>query len=536
MSDEPAAAPEPLTPEERRAAKIRLRELLVEKHARILAKDLRRYARDAWPIVEPATEFIPNWHIDAICDHLTAVSRGEIRNLLITMPPRHMKSLTVCVLWPTWEWTSNPALRFLFASYGEDLAIRDSLKCRRIVESTWYQERWGHRVSIARDQGQKTRFDNAASGYRIATGVGGKATGEGGDRLVVDDAHKIMEAESDQVRKGVLDWWDAEMSTRGNNPNTVAKVVVGQRVHENDLPGHLIELGGWEHLNLPEEYEAGSAKRSTSIGFSDPRTEEGELLWPTRFGPEVIKEAKLMGSYRYSALFQQRPAPAGGGVFKRAWWKFFTAWPTEYDQMIQSWDLAFKDLGTSDYVCGGVLASRGGDFYVLDVIKDQLDFPASCKAIETLSAKWPQAHRKLVEDKANGPALIAQLKHRVPGLTPVEPRGNKDQRASAASPFVESGNVYLPDPSLAPWVEDFIAELAAFPKGANDDQVDMFSQAMDRLAGRRDFDLLKYAAIVREREDEKRAEAERIPSAARPMPPPNTSTVTHWPPPGVTVL
>src|SRR5579864_4396504 len=261
----------------------------LEKVDRELAtRSFQEFVRQAWRIIEPLTPFVPGWHIDAIVDHLEAVTNGQIRNLLINVPPRHMKSLLVSVLWPAWEWIQRPERRWLYSSYAASLSIRDSVKCRMLIESPWYRSFWGDRYTLAFDQNTKTRFDNSRSGYRIATSVGGTATGEGGDRIVCDDPHNVQDAESDSVRKGTLDWWDVVMSTRVNDPRTAAKVVVMQRCHQEDLSGHLLAQGGFEHLCLPAEYEG--PPHITLIGFADPRKEPGELLWPERFGPKEIAD------------------------------------------------------------------------------------------------------------------------------------------------------------------------------------------------------------------------------------------------------
>src|SRR5450755_2537710 len=191
----------------------------LEKVDRELAsRSFREFVRQAWHVVEPATPFVSSWHIDVICDHLEAVTRGEIRNLLINVPPRHMKSLLVSVFWPAWEWIRWPERRWLFSSYAASLSIRDSLRCRRLIESPWYQSRWADRFALTSDQNTKGRFDNDRSGYRLATSVGGSVTGEGGDRLVCDDPHNVQEAESDSIRKTTTDWFDVVMSTRVNDP------------------------------------------------------------------------------------------------------------------------------------------------------------------------------------------------------------------------------------------------------------------------------------------------------------------------------
>jgi predicted phage terminase large subunit-like protein len=469
----------------------------------LATRRLGEFVRQAWPVIEPLTPFVPGWHIDAIIEHLEAVTRGELRQLLINVPPRHMKSLLVSVLWPAWEWILRPERRWLYSSYAASLSIRDSVKCRTLIDSPWYQRFWGDRFSLASDQNTKTRFDNDRSGYRIATSVGGAATGEGGDRVICDDPHNVQEAESDSIRKGTLDWWDVVMSTRVNDPRTAAKVVVMQRCHQRDLSGHLLEQGGYEHLCLPAEFEG--SKRATSIGWSDPRELPGELLWPDRFGQVEIETLKVsLGSYGVAGQLQQRPTPAGGGIFKRHWFKYFQPRganlppvivqlpdgtqrsiialevPRQVDEQIQSWDCAFKDLSTSDYVVGQVWARWGAIFLLGDQVRGRMDCPATVRAVRELSQKWPATIAKLIEDKANGSAVIQMLQHEIPGLLPVNPQGGKIARAAAVSPLIEAGNVYLPHPDYALWVNDFVEECAAFPNGAHDDQVDAMTQALLR--------------------------------------------------------
>jgi predicted phage terminase large subunit-like protein len=464
-------------------------------------RHLLDFVRLAWHVVEPSTPFVSGWHIDAIIDHLEAVSHGQIRNLLINVPPRHMKSLLVSVFWPCWEWITWPERRWLFSSYAASLSTRDSVKCRRLIESPWYQARWADRFALTTDQNAKNRFDNSRSGYRLSTSVGGAATGEGGDRIVCDDPHNVQEAESDSIRKSTLDWWDVVMSTRVNDPKTAAKAVVMQRCHQQDLSGHLLEQGGWEHLCLPAEYEG--PRRTTSIGFCDPREEHGELLWAERFGPEEIESLKRsLGSYAAAGQLQQRPSPAEGGLFKRHWFRYWqprganlppvpvrlpdgtlqsiAAVEIRYnvDDQAQSWDCAFKDLETSDYVVGQAWARVGSAYFLGDQIRARMDCPATVKAVRELSQRFPGTVAKLIEDKANGSAVIQMLGNEIPGMIPVTPQGGKVARAAAVSPLMEAGNVYLPHPLYAAWVNDFIEECATFPNGAHDDQVDAMTQML----------------------------------------------------------
>lgn len=481
-------------------------------------KSLVEYIKQAWHIVEPANKYIHGWHIDAIADHLEAATRGEIRNLIINIPPRHAKSLLCCVFWQTWVWTTKPVTRWLYSSYGENLAIRDSLKCRRIIQSPWYQTNFGEVFALTGDQNQKTRFDNDKTGYRIATSVGGMGTGEGGDFIVVDDPLKQADAHSAPARLSVIDWWDNTMSTRGNNPEQVVKVVIMQRLHEQDLTGHLLDKmkadgQHYEHLCLPAEYEPTS--RTTAIGWKDPRTEPGQLLWPERFTPNALSGLKKdMSSYAVAGQLQQRPAPDQGGIFKKKDWRYWKPkgvtlppvliqlednqvleidaidLPDTFDEMIQSWDMAFKETRSSDFVAGQVWGRVGTFKYMLDYFKERADINDSIRAVTRFAEKWPNAHAKLVEDKANGPAVIDLLRGKVDGLIAVEPEGGKVARAHAASPSVESGNVYLPHPVLYNWVNSFIENCAAFPNAAHDDDVDTFTQAMARWSSRPSADKL----------------------------------------------
>jgi predicted phage terminase large subunit-like protein len=481
---------------------------LAKVERELAERSFYEFVLQAWHVTEPVTPFVDGWHIGAIIEHLEAVSLGQIRNLLINVPPRHMKSLLVSVFWPAWEWIRNPHLRYLYSSYAASLSIRDSVKCRRLIESPWYRSRWADRFALTTDQNTKGRFDNNRTGYRLATSVGGAVTGEGGDRIVCDDPHNVQEAESDSIRSSTLEWWDVAMSTRQNDPKTTAMVVVMQRCHERDLAGHLLEKGNWEHLCLPAEYEG--SRRKTSIGFQDPRRHHGELLWEERFGPQEIQELKVnLGSYASAGQLQQRPSPSGGGIFKREWFRYWQLRganlppvevrlgdgtvklvqpvdvPAGVDEQIQSWDCAFKDLDTSDFVVGQVWARKAGAFLLGDQVRARMNCPATVRAVYTLTQKWPNTLAKLIEDKANGSAVIQMLTNQVPGLLAVNPQGGKVARAAAVSPLVEAGNVYLPHPLYAPWVNDFIEECIAFPNGAHDDQVDAMTQALLRLSAPR---------------------------------------------------
>jgi predicted phage terminase large subunit-like protein len=475
--------------------------------AEIARRNFSEFVAHAWPVLEPQIPFVSGIHVEAICSHLQAVTEGKIRNLIINVPPGHAKSLLTAVFWPAWVWIDHPETRWLFSSYSAVLAVRDSVKCRRLIESDWYQERWGDRFTLTSDQNQKQRYENDRTGYRIATSVGGSATGERADIVVVDDPHSVGQSESDLERRAAVEWWNGTMATRLNDFATGHKVVIQQRLHEADLTGDLLVRGGYELLCLPAEFEPDRAS-VTAIGWRDPRTKAGQLLWAEKVTAVDLAELKTtLGSYRYAGQYQQRPSPAGGGIFQRHWWRYWhppntappavevrmpdgeirhirsVIQPQTQQQIVQSWDLTFKGETTSDYVVGQVWGATGADRYLLDQRRGKWSFPETREQIRILSLEWPQTQAILVEDKANGSAIVAELQHSIGRMVPVNPEGGKLVRAHAVCAQVEAGNVYVPHPATAPWVEDFIEEATIFPAGRHDDQVDCLTQALRRVQG-----------------------------------------------------
>lgn len=466
-------------------------------------RSLREYVELAWPIVEPAREFIPGWHIDAVCDHLEAVTKREIRRLVINVPPGTSKSLTCGVFWPSWVWTHTPDTKWITASYSGIISRRDALRARRIMESDWYRERWGGVWRPNTDDWSSIRYSNSKAGFRLAATVGGSVTGEHADHQLVDDPVKPLDASGGRVDSAALreciEWWDETMATRVVDPAKSTRTIIMQRLHDRDLSAHVLGSGDYTHLNLPMRYEPkcvvpvvhpcsrernekGEELEPTPIGFKDKR-KEGDLLWPARFPEEIMPERKKeLTSRGVASQDQQRPVPAGGGIFKRDWVQFWKVFPRGGTQ-IQSWDCAFKGLDDSDHVVGQVWCRKDGDFYLIDQVRDQMGFSATCKAVTTMTAKWPKAVKKLIEDKANGPAVIESLKRKISGIKPINPKGGKRARAHAVEPLWEAGNVFLPDPSLAPWVHDFIEELVLFngDDGREDDQVDAMTQGLVEL-------------------------------------------------------
>lgn len=454
-------------------------------------KSLREFVKFAWHQVEPATQkFQDNWHIGAICEHLEAITRGQIRNLIINVPPRHSKSTIVSVMWPAWEWgpANQPGTRWLFVSYAGHLSLRDSVKCRTLLRGKWYTNHWRDRFSFSTDQNAKEYYENTKQGRRVATSIEGGNTGEGGDRLVIDDPHEANEAvKSEAARKAVIDWYGNSMASRSNDPKKGSLCLIGQRVHHADLTAHLMETRGddFDMLILPGEYEASTRSKST-LGFIDPRIKEGELLWPERFGKKELEQLRVDLRSNYDAQVQQRPSAVKGSVFKHEWFgrryiedpKSIAARCTT---VMQSWDCAFKDAETSSYVVGQVWGLIGVDRYLLAERREHMDFVTTRAAIRTMSIMWPEADTVLIEDKANGTAIINDLRHTISGIIAEQVDGSKEARAQSVTPECEAGNVILPSPSIAPWVNDYVEELCQFPRGRYNDRVDATSQALKRL-------------------------------------------------------
>ena len=341
-------------------------------------------------------------------------------------------------------------------------------------------------------------------GFRIATSIGGQVTGERAHIRIFDDAHKPEEALSDQVRESTIEWVKSTWSTRESDPRTSAEIGIGQRVHQHDVMGYLLEeVGGYEYLMLPMRYES-DRKCTTSIGFTDPREVEGELLCPERFDEEAVDNLEKRLTFHASGQLQQRPSGLEGAIFKQHFWRFWyrgnepDPWqvrmkdgsfiscrqmhiPDEWDRQAQSWDMTFKDTKGSDYAVGQVWGLKGSEAFLLDQVRAHMDFPAACDAVIKLAWKWPKAGAKWIEDAANGPAVIQSLRKQVPGLIPLKPSGSKEARAHAVTPFVVAGNVYLPHPRQCEWTKDLLGELTQFPRSKYDDQTDALTQALSNL-------------------------------------------------------
>lgn len=448
-------------------------DIQAERGKRSLHYFLRRFA---WTALAPATPFEDNWHVGAICDHLEAVARGEIRRLIINMPFRMLKSTIVSQAFPAWDWVSNPSRQFLTAAYATDIAMRDAVDARRIIESPAYRRAYGDIFRLTTDQNVKTRYENDKRGRRIVTSTDAAGTGFGGDIRIVDDPVSAKKADSALAIAASTEWWRGTMATRANDPAIGAAVIVHQRLNAQDLTGYLLaEEKGWDHLVLPMRFDP-ALRKTTSLGFVDPRSTPGELLHPKRLPEATVLELEAsIGVYHTNAQLQQNPAPRSGIIFKRSDWRYWKVRP-DVDEVVLSVDCTFKDLESSDYISIQAWGSKGANRYLLKRLKERLNFSATVTAVRAMHALFPDAIAVLIEDKANGTAVIETLSGQISGVLPIQPDGGKVARAYAMQPEQEAGNIWLPDPSVDPDIETFLTEASSFPGSPNDDEVDAMSQ------------------------------------------------------------
>ena len=488
-------------------------------------ESLYMFLTQAWKYID-ASVWRDGWPIEAVAEHLQAVVDGECKRLIINIPPRMGKSTITSVAFPAWTWaqperspTSGPGVQFLMASYANQLVLRDSVKCRRLIESPWYQRLWGDRFTLNSDQNTKSRFSNDQGGERLITSVGAAVTGEGGSIIVVDDPNSASEAFSEATIESTIEWWDGTMSTRLNDQKTGAYVIIQQRLAENDLTGHVMEkdVGEWTHLCLPMRYESDRAF-VTGIGWEDPRKEEGELLWPDRFGEKEVENLeRSLGPFMAAGQLQQRPEPAGGGIVKREWWKLWeeTSYPP-MDYIIASLDTAYTTKTNNDYsaisiwgvfttdanaVANRILDSDGRPMYfdrtynetaprlmMMHAWQERLEFHDLVEKVAK-TCKALKVDKLLVENKAAGISVSQELR-RLYGnegfaVQLSDPKSmDKLARLYSVQHLFAEGMVYAPDKV---WAEQVITQVGQFPKGKHDDLVDTVSMSIRHL---RDIGLL----------------------------------------------
>jgi predicted phage terminase large subunit-like protein len=429
-------------------------------------------------------------HCEVLADVLEKVARGEIKRLMVFMPPRHGKSEEISRLFPGYYLELHGDRWVGLTSYAAGLAFTLSRNARENYQ------RAGNLLNA--NAGGVEQWETVHGGGLWAAGVGGAITGKGAHLGIVDDPLKnAEEANSEVIREKHKDWWRSTFYTR-LEPDA-ALIVVQTRWHEEDLSGYLIsqeeddEPEGWTIVNLPAIAEEEAQKFPATCSVIPDWRKPGEALGPERYSIDRLRRIeRRVGSYYFGALYQQRPTALAGDIFKREWWQWYTTpdcpipgvrmLPPALDRIIQSWDFTFKDEADNDYVSGQVWGQRFTDDYLLDRVNERMSFSASCAAITSMRARWPQSRGIYIEDKANGPAIINALRRTVRGIVPVKPDGGKIARAYAVQPTVEGCYCYLPHPRIAPWIEDFIRQLAQFPRGVHDDDVDACTQALNVLS------------------------------------------------------
>lgn len=459
----------------------------VELDRAIAAQSFAGFVRAAWHVLEPSSELKWGWSLDAICQHLEAVTKGDIKRLLINVPPGCMKSLLAGVLWPAWEWgpQGRPGLRYLGTAHKQDLGVRDNLKCRRLIQSEWYQARWP--MKLTGDQNAKTKFENDHTGFREAMAFT-SMTGSRGDRIILDDPLSVDHANSDaDLRAAELTFTEA-LPTRVNNDDS-AIVVIMQRLHEKDTAGIILKRDlGYVHLCLPMRFEA-ERKCVTIIGFEDPRTYDGELLFPERFPEATVSSLeKTMGSYAAAGQLQQRPAPREGGMFKRAWFPVVRAIPAG-TRFVRGWDLAATE-GAGDWTVGVKIGrQKNGRFLIANVARDRKSAAGVERLlINTASQDGYECTISIPQDPGQaGKAQTSYLIQQLAGYTVTSSTesGDKVTRAGPLAAQAEAGNVDILE---GDWNDAFFEEITIFPNGTKD-QTDAASRAFNELVMGSKFDL-----------------------------------------------
>lgn len=439
----------------------------------LLRRYLLGFVIKAFGTVNSGTTFVENWHIEAILWQLQACAEGRVRRLLINQPPRSLKSFCVSVAWVAWCLGHDPSRKFVVASYSSELAGDLARQFRAIVDAPWYRALFP-RFSIDKDTGLE--LVTSEGGGRLATSVGGSFTGRGADVIVIDDPMKAEDAVSDVARKRVIEWYRNTVVTRLNDKSRGVIVTVMQRLHEDDFSGHLIEQGGWAHLDLPA-----IAIEDEQIPIGPGRFHErkaGDLLQPDREPRDVLDQIKVaIGEFNFSAQYQQRPVPVEGNLIKWEWFRTYDSAPAQDRDgyIVQSWDTAQKVAENNDYSVCTTWLVKGSDYYLLDVVRERLDYPSLKRRVVEL-ARRHNARCVLIEDKGAGTSLIQDLRIDQTGLRPIEikPEGDKATRMATQAPAIEAGQVHLP--RSAPWLDAFKAEFLSFPYGRHDDQVDSVAQ------------------------------------------------------------
>lgn len=440
----------------------------------LLRTDLSVFTHRTFLTVCPGEEYLPNWHIDAITYHLQQCLSGDIKRLVITLPPRSLKSIITSVAFPAFALGKDPSKQIVCTSYSQTLANKHARDHLAVMQSDWYRKCFP-KTRLHPKKQSESEFMTTQQGMRFSTSVGGTLTGRGGNIIVIDDPLKADEAPSENARLNCIDWYRNTLSSRLNNKREDVMILIQQRLHEEDLAGYVLEQEGWVHVNIPAIAEEKQVIRTTSNQVHV--RQEGDLLHPERESNAILNQLKQsLGSYVFAAQYQQRPVPVEGGIVKWAWFSCYDTTPKkeENDHIVQSWDTASKAEQHNDYSVCTTWLIRKNQYYLLDVFRARLEYPALLRKIKFL-AKRDDASRIIIEDKGAGTSLIQDLKENSNlNIIQFDPKDDKETRLYTVTNVIEAGHVWLPKD--APWLDIFRHEIMMFPKGKFDDQVDSFSQ------------------------------------------------------------
>jgi predicted phage terminase large subunit-like protein len=444
----------------------------------LLRTNLSAFSRKVFATLEPGISYQHNWHIDHLCWQLSRVERGDVQRLIINVPPRSMKSILVSNAFVAWYLGRDPTRRVICASYASELAEKLSADTKRIFQSPWFK-RCFPKFCLSRQRANE--LATTQRGYRLAAGMNGSILGRGADLIVVDDPIKAVDALSAKERQRVNDTFNNSLLTRLDHKTEGAIVVIMQRLHEDDLVGHLLETGDWEHVTIPAIAPEAASYRLNDTGRLYTRS-AGEVLHAQREPLTVLETLqRAQGTLTFSAQYQQAPIPVAGNIIKREWIRYFDEPPAKFDRTIVSWDTASTLSETADYSVGTVWGSKGLNYYLLDLVRGRWEFPALRRKVDELSSRW-KVNQTIIEDTDTGRALAQDLR-RTKTMAPLlhRPRLDKEARFLAQSARFESGQVHVPKD--APWLGEWMAELIGFPNKSHDDQVDSTSQALYYLTG-----------------------------------------------------
>jgi predicted phage terminase large subunit-like protein len=456
-----------------------MKDLSAPEYDAILRSDFWFFAQRCFCQLNPQTTLATNWHLEVIAAKLTAVREGKIRRLIINVAPRNLKSLLASIAFPAWCLGHDPSAQILCVSYAQDLADKLARDCRSIVMSPWYRQILPTRLAPHRQAVQE--FITTRQGYRLATSTGGVLTGRGADIILIDDPLKPEEALSDAQRKAANEWYDHTLYSRLNDKRHGAIVIIMQRLHEDDLVGHVLAQEGWEVLSFPAIADADELHRIETIwGAQCFRRRLGQALHPDREPLETLDRIRrTIGEYNFAGQYQQSPAPLGGGLVKAEWFNRYGEKdrPERFDRIVQSWDTANKATELSDFSVCTTWGVKGKNLFLLGLFRRRLEYPALKRAVREQQSLFG-ANEVLIEDKASGTQLIQELiADGCHSVTRYQPTCDKIMRLNAQTAMIENGFVHIPE--TAPWLDEYLHELTVFPNGKHDDQVDSTAQFLD---------------------------------------------------------